>query len=228
MGESLNEEDLKTLMKAVVYRAQRNAVAGLGPFAAAVVSGKSIISFVGNGCLDSFDPTAHAEVHAIREACKNIQSRDLSGCDLITSCYPCPMCFAAAYWANVRSVHYCCSSEEAAVVGGFDDAFIYEEAKKPSRISFLLNNGGLEGNAHVHPFLTFREKMSVSLSLPAATTSGAGVVVSTNSSSASACSSLPPRKDASAIKAEFMRTPLDYLHEEEALLRENIPISTLS
>ena len=75
------------------------------------------------------DPTAHAEVVAIRNACENINSYDLSGCELYTSCYPCPMCMSAIIWANIKKVYYGNTKEDAASIG-FRDDFIYDYLKK--------------------------------------------------------------------------------------------------
>lgn len=98
-----------------------------GPFGAIVVGPDGRI--VGEGCNEvtsTNDPTAHAEVSAIRAACAALGTFVLEGCRLYTSCEPCPMCLAAAYWARVDEIIYGASREDAAV-GGFDDAFIYDE-----------------------------------------------------------------------------------------------------
>jgi guanine deaminase len=76
------------------------------------------------------DPTAHAEVTAIRNACMAVGTFSLEGCDLYTSCEPCPMCLAAIYWARCRAIYYGCTADDAAKAG-FDDAFLYGEMKKP-------------------------------------------------------------------------------------------------
>jgi tRNA(Arg) A34 adenosine deaminase TadA len=76
------------------------------------------------------DPTAHAEVMAIRDACHNLQTFQLDGCVLYTSCEPCPMCLGAIYWARPDKLYYGCTKDDAAAIA-FDDAFIYEELKVP-------------------------------------------------------------------------------------------------
>lgn len=96
-----------------------------GPFGACIVKDGKIIGKGSNQVLKSNDPTAHAEVVAIRDACKNINSYDLSGCELYTSCYPCPMCLSATIWANIKKVHYGNTKEDAANIG-FRDDFIYK------------------------------------------------------------------------------------------------------
>ena len=100
-----------------------------GPFGACVVKDGQIIGKGSNHVLSNNDPTAHAEVMAIRDACKNINSYDLSGCELYTSCYPCPMCLSAIIWANIKKVFYGNTKEDAANIG-FRDDFIYDFIKK--------------------------------------------------------------------------------------------------
>jgi len=99
---------------------------GGGPFGAIVVCGNEI---VGRGCNQVtrlLDPTAHAEVTAIRDACRALQRFDLRGCVLYTSCEPCPMCLAAIYWARLDRIYYACTRSDAAGIG-FDDDFIYRQ-----------------------------------------------------------------------------------------------------
>ena len=96
-----------------------------GPFGACIVKDGKIIGRGSNHVLANNDPTAHAEVMAIRDACKNINSYDLSGCELYTSCYPCPMCLSAIIWANIKKVYYGNTKEDAADIG-FRDDFIYD------------------------------------------------------------------------------------------------------
>lgn len=101
-----------------------------GPFGAVVVKEGKIIAQGFNQVTSTNDPTAHAEVVAIRNACKTLGTFDLSDCELYTSCEPCPMCMASIYWARIPRVFYANTREDAADIG-FDDAFIYEELKKP-------------------------------------------------------------------------------------------------
>ena len=100
-----------------------------GPFGACVVKDGKIIGKGINRVIKDNDPTAHAEVVAIRNACKNIKSHDLSGCELYTSCYPCPMCLSAIIWANIKKVYYGNTKEDAANIG-FRDDYIYEYINK--------------------------------------------------------------------------------------------------
>ena len=97
-----------------------------GPFGAVVVKDGEIIA-EGNNCVTSSnDPTAHAEVVAIRNACKKLNTFQLDGCTIYTSCEPCPMCLGAIYWARPEKMYYACSKKDAAKIG-FDDDFIYKE-----------------------------------------------------------------------------------------------------
>lgn len=97
-----------------------------GPFGALVVKDGKIIGRGNNRVASSNDPTAHAEVVAIREACKNLGTFQLDGCIIYTSCEPCPMCLGAIYWARPEKFFYACTREDAAAID-FDDEFIYRE-----------------------------------------------------------------------------------------------------
>ena len=96
-----------------------------GPFGACIVKDNKIIGRGANSVISCNDPTAHAEIMAIREACKNIKSYDLSGCELYTTCYPCPMCLSAIIWSNIKKVYYGNTKEDAASIG-FRDNEIYD------------------------------------------------------------------------------------------------------
>ena len=100
-----------------------------GPFGCVIVKNNKIISEGVNGVTQNNDPTAHAEIDAIRNACKKLNTFDLSGCELYTSCEPCPMCLSAIYWSHIDLVYYGNSRENAAEIQ-FDDKFIYDEMKK--------------------------------------------------------------------------------------------------
>jgi tRNA(Arg) A34 adenosine deaminase TadA len=119
-----------------------------GPFGAVVVSGDRI---VGRGCnrvVSARDPTAHAEVEAIRDACRALGRFDLSGCELYATCEPCPMCLAAIHWARLDAVHQACTRDDARAIG-FDDAAIADELALPPerrrvRSTALLRDEALE------------------------------------------------------------------------------------
>lgn len=100
-----------------------------GPFGCVVVKDGEIVGEGNNQVTSSNDPTAHAEVIAIREACKSLNSFQLDGCTIYTSCEPCPMCLGAIYWARPAKVYYACTRDDAAAIG-FDDDFIYQELGK--------------------------------------------------------------------------------------------------
>ena len=104
--------------------------AGGGPFGALVVRDGTIIGEGANSVTRECDPTAHAEVIAIRMACRHEQQFHLNGCVLYTSCEPCPMCLATAYWARISKIYYAATAETAAAAG-FADAFIYEQFRLP-------------------------------------------------------------------------------------------------
>jgi guanine deaminase len=114
-------------MKAAIKLAVQNVQSGRGgPFGAVIVKGGSIIATGVNSVTGSNDPTAHAEVSAIRAACETLGTFQLDACELYASCEPCPMCFGAIYWARLAGFYYACTRTDAAEAG-FDDAFIYDQ-----------------------------------------------------------------------------------------------------
>jgi guanine deaminase len=126
MAETPNPEFLRR----AIALATENVVAGRGgPFGAVIVRGGRIVGEGANSVTAANDPTAHAEVNAIRAAAKALGEFKLAGCELYTSCEPCPMCLAAAYWAHVDAVYYGACAADAARAG-FDDVFLYNELRK--------------------------------------------------------------------------------------------------
>ena len=107
-----------------------------GPFGAVAVRDGKIIGRGHNTVVAGNDPTAHGEVMAIRDACKNVGSFDLSGAALYTTCYPCPMCLGAILWARIEKVYYCAAGADAAAAG-FDDSFFYDFLNDPEKIKEL-------------------------------------------------------------------------------------------
>lgn len=101
-----------------------------GPFGCVIVKGNEIVGRGYNKVTSHNDPTAHAEVEAIRDACKNLNSFQLQDCEIYTSCEPCPMCLGAIYWARPKIVYFANNRQDAADIG-FDDSMIYEEMKSP-------------------------------------------------------------------------------------------------
>ena len=125
----MTEQDQFFMLKAIQLAEKGMEANAGGPFGAVVVKDGKIIG-EGHNCVTSTnDPTAHAEVMAIRNACKNIGSFQLDDCVVYTSCEPCPMCLGAIYWARPKKVYYACNREDAAAIG-FDDQFIYDELEK--------------------------------------------------------------------------------------------------
>lgn len=97
-----------------------------GPFGAVVVQGDTIIGEGFNTVVPKCDPTAHAEINAIREACRYLKTHNLTGCELHTSCEPCPMCFGAIHWARIAKVYFAANRDDAAQAG-FDDSEFYRQ-----------------------------------------------------------------------------------------------------
>ena len=125
-------------MKEAIRLARQGMLANKGgPFGAVVVKNGQIIGRGYNQVLSAKDPTAHAEILAIREACRHLDSFQLNGCTIYTSCAPCPMCLGALYWARPDRVVYAAGSRRAAQAG-FDDQLIYEELAKPEADRRLL------------------------------------------------------------------------------------------
>lgn len=126
----MKENKLKFMQEAITLASNNASSLGGGPFGAVVVKDGEIISSSGNTVTPDNDPTAHAEVNAIRMACKKLKTFDLSGCTLYTSCEPCPMCLSAAYWAKLDKIYYAADRHDAANAG-FSDAFIYDQFALP-------------------------------------------------------------------------------------------------
>ncbi len=124
-------EENAIFMQEAIQLSIQNVLEGKGgPFGAVVVKDGKIIARGANSVTAHNDPTAHAEVVAIREACKTLNTFQLNGCEIYTSCEPCPMCLGAIYWARPDKLFYANSKEDAAAIA-FDDKFIYEEIAKP-------------------------------------------------------------------------------------------------
>ena len=129
-----------------------------GPFGAVIVKDGKIIGKGSNQVLASQDPTAHAEVMAIRDACRNINSYDLSGCIIYTSCYPCPMCLSAIIWANIKKVYYGNTKEDAGDIG-FRDDFIYDYIKNGNKDINVLDLENLDRNETIEVFNLYKDKV---------------------------------------------------------------------
>jgi len=114
------------LMQRAIDLAVENVRNGGGPFGAVIARGGEIVAEGVNRVTSQHDPTAHAEVQAIRKACSELNTFDLTGLDIYASCEPCPMCLGAIYWAHLDHLYFAGTKDDAARIG-FDDAFIYEE-----------------------------------------------------------------------------------------------------
>lgn len=113
------------MLEAIEEARKGVAVRDGGPFGAVIVKGGVVIARGHNRVVSTHDPTAHAEVVAIREASALLERFDLSDCELYTTCEPCPMCYAAAHWAKIKKLYYGATRQDAAAIG-FDDQYLYE------------------------------------------------------------------------------------------------------
>ena len=125
----MNNEDF---MREAIKLSIENVANGGGPFGAVIVKEGKIIATGVNRVTSNCDPTAHAEVSAIREAASKLGTFDLEGCTIYTSCEPCPMCLGAIYWAHLDKIYYGNNKDDAAIIG-FDDSFIYKELALPQK-----------------------------------------------------------------------------------------------
>ena len=122
--------DKRELMKKAIELSIGSVNGGGGPFGAVIAREGEIIAEASNSVTIDNDPTAHAEVNAIRRAARKLGSFDLSGCEIYTSCEPCPMCLGAIYWSHIDKIYYANTRKDAAEIG-FDDDFIYQEIALP-------------------------------------------------------------------------------------------------
>jgi guanine deaminase len=140
----------RAFMARAIALSIENVKAGLGgPFATVIVRGDEIVAEAANRVTSTNDPTAHAEVVAIRAACAKLGIFELADCELYSSCEPCPMCFGAIYWARIPRFYFGNSAADAAAIG-FDDSFISDELKLPAgerrvRAVQMMREEALEG-----------------------------------------------------------------------------------
>ena len=127
-----------------------------GPFGACIIKDGKVIASSSNKVLKNNDPTAHAEIQTIREACQKLNTYDLSSCELYTTCYPCPMCLSAIIWANINHVYYGNTKEDAAMIG-FRDDMIYDYIKHNNN-SEILKLEPLDREYTFKTFQKFKEK----------------------------------------------------------------------
>lgn len=146
-----------TLIRKVIELAVENISRGGGPFAALVVKDGVVVATGANQVTRTNDPTAHAEIVAIREACRVLGEFQLAGCDFYTSCEPCPMCLGALYWARPARIFFAATHDDASAAG-FDDAFIYREfSKQPGER--LIPMIRVEDEAATRPFTEWNRKV---------------------------------------------------------------------
>jgi tRNA(Arg) A34 adenosine deaminase TadA len=141
-------------LRRCIALAVENVLTGRGgPFAAVIVRDGQIVAEGANSVTSSNDPTAHGEVNAIRNACKALGSFSLAGCEIYTSCEPCPMCLAAIYWARLDGIYFGSNQQDAAKAG-FDDAFLYDEFRKSQQERSIPSVQLLQSEAW-QPFATW-------------------------------------------------------------------------
>jgi tRNA(Arg) A34 adenosine deaminase TadA len=125
--EEIDKDFMRKAIKLAEGGVKRNEG---GPFGAIVVKDGAIVGTGNNRVIGTNDPTSHAEIVAIRNACKNLKTFDLTGCVIYTTCEPCPMCLGAIYWARIKEIIYACGRDEAAKIG-FSDEDMYKEFRMP-------------------------------------------------------------------------------------------------
>lgn len=129
-----------------------------GPFGALIIDkDNNIVAVSSNSVLNDHDPTAHAEINAIRQAAQKMGTHDLSGCTLYTTCYPCPMCLGAIIWSNIKKVYFGCNAQDADAIG-FRDDFIYEFIKNNSTDKNVLDMEEQERDSCLALFKEYHEK----------------------------------------------------------------------
>lgn len=143
-------------MREAIRLSEENVANGGGPFGAVIARDGEIVATGVNRVTAKHDPTAHAEVSAIREACEKLGTFDLSGCEIYSSCEPCPMCLGAIYWAHIDRLYFGNDKTDAKEVG-FDDSFIYDELALP-RDRRKLPTEILMDNEAIKAFNMWRDK----------------------------------------------------------------------
>ena len=151
-----NTTEKEKFMAKAIRLATDNVANGGGPFGAVVVRDGEIVASGVNRVTASCDPTAHAEVSAIREACRRLGTFSLEGCEIYTSCEPCPMCLSAIYWARLGHIYYGGTQHDAAQID-FDDHFIYNEIALPAEQRAIASTNLMRHEAQ-EPFEAWRNK----------------------------------------------------------------------
>ena len=151
-----NSEDTKFMLKAIELSKEGMESGAGGPFGAIIVKNGEIVGQGHNKVTSSNDPTAHAEIVAIRDACKNLNTFQLDDCVIYTSCEPCPMCLGAIYWARPKRIVFACDKKDAAAID-FDDDFIYKEIELPIEKRSIKTQQHLREEG-LHVFKAWEEK----------------------------------------------------------------------
>lgn len=133
----------ETFMRRAIQISIDNINQNGGPFGAVIVKDGQIVAESGNRVTENLDPTAHAEIMAIRQACEKLKTFDLSGCEIYSSCEPCPMCLSAIYWARLDALYFANTKEDAKRIN-FDDSFIYEQ------IPLSIEKRSIPTSQHLH------------------------------------------------------------------------------
>ena len=145
----------KQFIERAIAIAAQSAQSGGGPFGAVIVKDRRIIAESSNSVTRDLDPSAHAEVNAIRAACKKLGTYSLQGCEIYASCEPCPMCLGAIYWARLSGLYFAATRRDAEDAG-FDDGFIYQEfAKDPARRTIPTER--IAADSALLPFAKWKE-----------------------------------------------------------------------
>lgn len=159
MALTPTEPTADTFLAHCLALASESARTGGGPFSAVVVKDGQIIAEACNSVTRDRDPTAHAEVAAIRQACQRLDDHQLTGCTIYASCEPCPMCLGAIYWARADKVVFAASREQASEAG-FDDSLVYREVQTPGperQIPFI-HRAPADANAPFEQWAAFAER----------------------------------------------------------------------
>ena len=150
-------ENKEKYMRLAIEKSLSSIDNGGGPFGSVIVKDGEVIAAASNSVTIDNDPTAHAEVNAIRMACRKLGTFDLSGCEIYASCEPCPMCLAAIYWARIDRLYYANTKADADKIG-FSDNFIYEEFEKPEEERKIKTKTMLR-NESLRAFKKWEEKI---------------------------------------------------------------------
>lgn len=157
MSEKIEISDADVrFMEMAAEIAEKNIDRGGGPFGAVIVRGAEVVATGANTVTLSNDPTAHAEVNAIREACRRLGTFSLKDCIVYSSCEPCPMCLSALYWAGVKRIYFGNTKEDADAIN-FSDGFIYKELEKP-RVDRVLPCIHIESEKNIRAFQKWAAK----------------------------------------------------------------------